>query len=123
MNGTPPRPDVCFWRKDIADTFEEEQMHFPAPDFVVEVLLKKTAKIDRTVKFVDYEAHGVSEYWMVEPVKKVIAQYVLINGNYHLRFKGATGIIKSEAIVGFEMEVEAIFSNTPVFKLLKHLLK
>lgn len=116
-------PDVCFWKKETADTFEEEQMHFPAPDFVVEVLSKKTAKIDRTIKFVDYEAHGVSEYWIVEPVKKVIEQYILINGNYHLRFKGIAGTIKSEAIAGFEIEVEDIFSNTPVLKLLKYLLK
>jgi hypothetical protein len=48
---------------------------------------------------------------------------VLINGNYHLRFKGSAGIIKSEVIAGFEIEVEDIFGNTPVLKLLKYLLK
>ncbi len=43
-------PDICFWRNEKAAHFTDETMLHPAPDFVVEVLSKKTAKIDRTIK-------------------------------------------------------------------------
>lgn len=42
-------PDICFWRKEIADTFDDTMQH-PAPDLVVEILSKGTAKRDRGIK-------------------------------------------------------------------------
>jgi len=116
-------PDVCFWKKEKSDLFEDDQMHFPAPGLVVEVLSRKTAKTDRTTKYVDYEAHGVQEYWIVDPVKKKVEQFVLINGEYRLRFNDSTGLMKSEAVAGFEIEVEQIFDNTPILKTMQPLLK
>jgi Uma2 family endonuclease len=52
-------------------------MRFPAPDLVVEVLSKGTAQWDRGVKFTDYAANGVAEYWIVNPGKQTIEQYIL----------------------------------------------
>jgi Uma2 family endonuclease len=104
-------PDVCFWKKDRAQYFAEDQMQFPAPDLVIEILSPKTAKIDRTTKYVDYEAHGVHEYWIVDPKKKQVEQFILINGQYYLRFKGSDGDIKSEAVEGFVIDVEAVFDS------------
>lgn len=115
-------PDVCFWAKEKADLFNDDQMHFPAPDLVVEVLSKKTAKTDRTIKYTDYEAHGVLEYWIVDAVKKRVEQYILINGQYRLRFADSTGTIRSEALKGFAVEVEDIFNNVSVLKLLQPLI-
>jgi len=34
-------PDLCFFSKEKSDLFEDEQVLFPAPDFVVEILSKK----------------------------------------------------------------------------------
>lgn len=39
-------PDICFWLKEKADVFLDDQMIFPAPDFVVEILSKSTTKND-----------------------------------------------------------------------------
>jgi Uma2 family endonuclease len=105
-------PDICFWKKARAEHFTEDQMQFPAPDLAVEVLSPKTAKTDRTTKYVDYEAHGVLEYWLVDPKKKQVEQFILINGQYYLRFKGSEGDIQSEAIEGFSIDVKAIFDNS-----------
>lgn len=47
-------PDIVFWRKEISDSFIATQTHYPAPDFVVEVLSKSSSRRDRIVKFKDY---------------------------------------------------------------------
>ena len=70
-------PDICFFDKQKAKYFKEGQRLFPAPDFVVEILSKGTKKNDRTVKFQDYEANGVIEYLIIDPIKKVVELYRL----------------------------------------------
>ena len=52
-------------------------MKLPAPDLVVEVLSKGTAKRDRGIKFTDYAANGIGEYWIVNPGKQTVEQYEL----------------------------------------------
>lgn len=111
-------PDVCFWKKEKADKFRDDQMQFPAPDLVVEVLSPKTAKTDRTTKYIDYEAHGIKEYWIIDPKKKEIEQYILINGQYYLRFKGHDGAVMSEAVEGFATEVEILFNQNSLNEVL-----
>ena len=59
-------PDLVFFSKEKANKFTEEQIIFPTPDFVVEILSKSTAKIDKTVKKEDYGLHGIQEYWIVD---------------------------------------------------------
>ena len=54
------------------------------PDFVAEVLSKSTRKYDIGHKKEIYEKHGVSEYWTIEPVQKIIDVYHLIDGKYQL---------------------------------------
>ncbi|WP_338877235.1 Uma2 family endonuclease [Spirosoma sp. SC4-14] len=44
---------------------------------VVEVLSKSTEKVNRGIKFEDYAAHGIQEYWIIDPTKQLIEQYIL----------------------------------------------
>ena len=69
-------PDICFFRADKAAGFTPAQSKFPAPDLAVEVLSESTAAVDRGIKFEDYAAHGVSEYWIVDPDAETIEQYL-----------------------------------------------
>ena len=104
-------PDICFFGQAKAAALAPDQMRFPAPDFVVEVLSETTQDIDRGVKFDDYAAHGVSEYWIVDPVTETLEQYRLPeNGDtYELVIKAMTGQVRSVAVPGFEIPVRAIF--------------
>ncbi len=52
-----------------------EQMKYPAPDFIAEILSPSTESVDRITKFEDYAAHGVAEYWLIDPAKKIVEQY------------------------------------------------
>ncbi|MGB3848331.1 MAG: Uma2 family endonuclease [Tunicatimonas sp.] len=104
-------PDVCFFSTEKAQHFAEDQMKFPAPDLVVEVLSASTEARDRGVKFSDYEAHGVMEYWIIDPERETIEQYLLANGSYELRLKAGDGSLRSQAVPGFTISVRAVFNQ------------
>lgn len=78
-------PDIVFYRKAIADTFTADQKLFPAPDLVVEILSESTRKNDYGVKFQDYAAHNVGEYWIVDAEEGSLEQYVLIENQFELQ--------------------------------------
>ncbi len=116
-------PDVCFFKKEKTDTFTKDQCIFPAPDLVVEVLSKSTAKNDRTTKYNDYEIHGVQEYWIIDPKKEVVEQYRLNEeGKYELILKSGEGTIECEATEGFKIDIQAIFDEDIHFEMLSKLL-
>lgn len=115
-------PDLCFFTAHRDAQFDEEQMLFPAPDFIIEILSRKTEKYDRGVKFEDYEAHGIKEYWIVDPTHKTIEQYLLKNKRYELALKSNDGYIESKVIKGFKMPIRAGFYERENLKALQAIL-
>jgi Uma2 family endonuclease len=113
FNRNDYEPDICYFREDKSQMFKDEQTIFPPPDFVIEILSNATADRDRGVKFNDYEAHGVEEYWIIDPDLGIIEQYILQKKGkkqaYFLQFKGDSGIVKSFVMEGFEVDVENVF--------------
>jgi Uma2 family endonuclease len=102
-------PDIVFFGPEKAAAIAPATMKFPVPDLVVEVLSESTEERDRGVKFQDYEAHGVREYWIVEPGEEFLEQYVERGGRYELRMKSGSGEIESVAIPGFRVPIAAFF--------------
>ena len=74
------RPDVNV----ICDRSIIKNFVYGAPDLIVEILSKATAKNDLGKKKTDYECNGVKEYWIVNPKDKSIQVYHLINGKFNL---------------------------------------
>lgn len=75
---------------------------------------KGTAARDRGIKFEDYAAHGVKEYWIVNPRQKTIEQYVLPEegDTYELLKKVSIGdSIESVVMKGFRIPVSAVFDE------------
>ena len=116
-------PDVCFWSKKKSVKFKPGQMKFPAPDFIAEVLSPSTENNDRTIKFEDYAAHGVKEYWIIDPAYQVVEQYFLDAGQYRLHVKADSGILKSRAVKGFVIPVAALFDEKENLAALKGILQ
>lgn len=115
-------PDICFFKKEKSGQFTDDQMKFPAPDLIVEVLSKSTEEIDRGIKYLDYEAHGIGEYWIVDAEKQVVEQYVLVDGAYTLKHKSGDGHLKSESVEGFEIPVNAFFNDKDSLSSLRSLI-
>jgi len=104
-------PDICFWSTAKSVHFTGETTHYPVPDFICEVLSPSTELRDRGVKFEDYAAHGVSEYWIVDAHRGIIEQYIARDGVYKLAGTFSDGSIRSSVIAGFEMPVAAAFDD------------
>ncbi len=63
------------------------------PDLVVEVLSDSTEQLDRVLKKAIYQRAGVPEYWIVDPRRQQIEQYVLsAEGVYELRQRAGEAI-------------------------------
>ena len=119
-------PDICFFKKEKVVAFEAGQMLLPAPDLIVEVLSKSTAKMDRTTKHADYAAHGVPEYWIVHPTDYYVEQYVLLAGTD--KYLPATKLLPEQdleckVIPGFTPQVKAFFEDAANLKAIKDLLR
>ena len=115
-------PDVVFFDKSKVAGFKKGQMQFPAPDLVVEVVSPSTEKYDREIKFQDYAAHGIGEYWIVDPEKEIIEQYFLQNKQYELLLKSDNGEIRSIVLDKFIIPVRAIFDGETNLEVLGKLL-
>lgn len=115
-------PDVMFFGKEKADTIKPEQSLFPIPDFVIEVLSDSTAERDRGVKYRDYEAHQVNEYWLIDVEAKYVEQYVIKNGEYVLIKKTDEGIIHCSTLKGLDIPIEAIFDEQQQFNFIQKII-
>lgn len=118
-------PDVCFFNNKKARNFKPDQLKFPVPDLAIEVLSKgkRAQERDRKIKFEDYEKHGVSEYWMIDPDDESIEQFVLEKGKYRLIIKSGDGHITSYAVKGFIIPIRAIFDKKIHRETLRQLLQ
>lgn len=115
-------PDVIFFEPAKAVMLQPTQLRLPVPDFACEVLSDSTATRDRGVKFRDYEAHGVAEYWLVDAETETVEQFLLRDGVYTLELKSGSGQIRSHAVAGFEIPIRALFDSAENLSALRSLL-
>jgi Uma2 family endonuclease len=115
-------PDVVFFGPQRAAGLTGETMKFPIPDFAAEVLSESTAARDRGVKFEDYEAHGVAEYWILDPDAEVVEQYLRRGDRFYLALKSGSGEITSPTVAGFRIPIRAMFDPAENLAALRQLI-
>ncbi|WP_080060019.1 Uma2 family endonuclease [Spirosoma aerolatum] len=118
-------PDICYFGPAKAAQIMPDQLYYPAPDLVVEVLSKSTEKIDREIKFADYAAHRVAEYWIIDPLRRTIEQYGIDADTLEYALTGLFGLketITSQTLSGFSIPVRAVFDETANILALRNLL-
>jgi len=83
-----------------------------APDFVVEVLSPSTAEHDRVTKLALYERHGVREYWLIQPVERLVTTHLLEHGQFATVItRRANGQLRVTALPGVEIDWDLAFSR------------
>jgi Uma2 family endonuclease len=100
-------------------------MEHPAPDLIVEVLSRSTTGRDRGVKFEDYAAHGVGEYWIIDPVRRSVEQYQLDEATMAFAVAATLYIddtLTALTVPGFQIAVRAIFDREANLTALKTLM-
>ncbi|MEA3209577.1 MAG: hypothetical protein QOE70_2634 [Chthoniobacter sp.] len=115
-------PDVVFFSPEKTALLEPETRKFPIPDFICEVLSSSTEARDRGVKFRDFEAHGVGEYWLVDPERELLEQYLPRAGAYELALKSGSGEVASAVVPGFRIPIRALFDDAENLRVLRAIL-
>jgi Uma2 family endonuclease len=104
---TVVQPDICV----ICDPSKiDERGCNGAPELVIEILSPGNSNKEMKNKFELYEEAGVLEYWIVDPEKEVVFQYVLEHGiftNHKPLVK--EDILESTVIAGFRLDLNTIF--------------
>jgi Uma2 family endonuclease len=81
------------------------------PDLVVEVVSPGTGWIDRTRKMALYATFGVPEFWITDPVRRVVVVHVLQGEEYSAVEPDADGLIPSQALAALRVDPKAVFSG------------
>lgn len=71
-----------------------------APDFIIEIVSPKSVDRDWNEKFAEYEAAGVREYWILDPLTIQFAPFALVEGKFQ-RIEEREGKISSVVLPGF----------------------
>lgn len=99
-------PDLLFLSEAHMDRFRETYIDGPA-DLVIEIVSPDSDERDRGEKFVEYEAAGIPEYWLLDPLRQDYLFYVLDgDGRYRRAALDADGYFHSTALAGFRLKVD-----------------
>lgn len=99
------QPDVLFISRDRMDLFERHGV-MGAPDLVIEILSRSSARYDRGPKLRAYERTGVQEVWIIDPAGP---QGLEIHQRQGLRLQRVTpedGVVGSTVLPGFRLRLE-----------------
>ena len=75
------------------------------------VLSPGTARQDKVVKFRLYEEHGVREYWMVDPVYRLVEVWMLAEGKFNQQGIYDQNDDFQSVLLGKKIELTAIFND------------
>jgi len=102
-------PDVLYIRNERLSIIRDGYV-YGAPDLVVEVLSESTGRRDKTIKKATYERFGVKEYWLADPIYRLVEQYVLEDGKYALAaILTEDDTLRSPTVPCLEIELHTIF--------------
>ena len=104
-------PDVLFVRRERLDRLRKTWLEGP-PDIAVEVMSAESAARDRGAKYLEYQAAGVAEYWLVDPEQERAEFHVRGgDGGWHVAVAGRQGYFASGVLPGFWLEVGWLWCN------------
>jgi Uma2 family endonuclease len=81
-----------------------------APDVAVEIVSPDSRNRDRRDKFLEYQAAGVREYWIIDPLARTVDLYVLADGKFR-NVEPVDGLFRSAVLSGFYLRAAWLFGN------------
>jgi Uma2 family endonuclease len=105
------QPDVLFLHKDHFHV--RHNRVWDGADLVMEVVSDdpKDRVRDYEVKLADYAEANIAEYWIVDPLRRVVVIHRLHNGKYAMQGEFISGQQATSAwLEGFSIDVNALFA-------------
>lgn len=108
-NGSVYEPDIVFVANSNFDRVRDTHVD-GAADMIVEVLSEESTALDRGEKFVAYEASGVREYWMLDPLRELVNLYLLgPDGRFGEARPDTAGRLRSRVLKGFMLDTNLLW--------------
>jgi Uma2 family endonuclease len=105
-------PDLLFVLNENAARIKTNYLDGPA-DLVVEIVSPESVDRDRAKKLLEYEAAGVKEYWLIDPLRTEWVIYALGDGgHYHPRPSDSEGRLTSAVLPGFALQPAMLWQET-----------
>ncbi len=104
-------PDLLFVRKERLHIIRSVYLA-EAADLVIEITSPESVGRDRGDKFIEYEAAGVCEYWLIDPDREQAEFYQLAEtGRYRLASLDSEGRFHSAILPGFWLKVDWLWQE------------
>ncbi len=104
-------PDILFVTKDRLHIVQSSHLS-EAADLVIEIVSPESVGRDRGEKFVEYEAAGVREYWLIDPDRQQAEFYHLAEtGRYRLAAPDTEGRFFSTVLPNFWLPVNWLWQE------------
>ena len=84
-----------------------------APDLVIEIVSPSTARNYTVIKFKLYKEAGVKEFWIVEPLNRLLSVHLLHNNEYKTSYYSDTDVVSVDVLEGCTIELADVFSEGP----------
>jgi Uma2 family endonuclease len=104
-------PDILFVSTARRELFRKA--HFEgAPDMILEIVSSDSDARDWRIKYLEYEAAGVREYWVIDPMSEHVELYVLSDKQKHQQTAERDGWLASTAVPGFRLKTAWLWPTT-----------
>ena len=114
-------PDILFVGKERQHLFKKTFLD-GAADLAIEIISPESVGRDRGEKFVEYEAAGIREYWLIDPERKQAEFYRLESDGFYRPADISDGVFRSEVLPDFFLRVEWLWKqNLQTLAALKEL--
>ncbi|MBL0743336.1 Uma2 family endonuclease [Chryseolinea lacunae] len=108
------QPDLIFVRKENLHALSLRGVT-GVPDLVVEIMSPPNAHIDKNFKKKTYLDIGISEYWIVDPVRRVLEIFTPQSGPAQPKFRLVErGEISSTILSHLKLRFEDLFIDTEI---------
>jgi len=114
-------PDIFFVATAHLDRLKKTYLEGPA-DLVVEIISPESRARDRGDKFFEYEAAGIPEYWLIDPIREQAEFYQLgADGIYRPTSLNAEGRYHSAVLPGLWLQERWLWETPlpPLLSILK----
>ena len=114
-------PDIMFVAEANLSRIKKTYLEGPA-DLVIEIISPESRARDRGDKFFEYEAAGIPEYWLIDPVRQQAEFYQLgADGIYRPASIDNQGRYHSAALPGLWLQVDWLWETPlpPLLSILK----
>jgi Uma2 family endonuclease len=105
-------PDLAGWRRERMPKVPNEAHFTLAPDWICEVLSKRTAKLDRMRKLPKYAREQVRHAWLVDPILRTLEVLRLDGGDWRvIGLYEDEARIRAEPFDAIELELGALWAD------------